>query len=123
MVGATDYPADGRAVQRHCIPHRLLPSGLDPVPQILVTLLSLECFIFANPCLSARLIHITFKKDPPIDSMNIIHLIQKNKHIKLAGNEKLRIERELKDPKDRAQMVRDVLRSLGQPKAQVAQPA
>ena len=61
-------------------------------------------------------IHITFKANPPIDSMRIIELVQKNKHIKLAGNEKLRIERELKDPKDRAQMVRDVLRSLGQPK-------
>jgi transcription-repair coupling factor (superfamily II helicase) len=50
--------------------------------------------------------------------MAIIHLIQKNKHIKLAGNEKLRIERELKEPKDRAQMVRDVLRSLGQPRVE-----
>lgn len=38
-------------------------------------------------------ISITFKKDPPIDTMKIIQLIQKNKHIKLAGNEKLRIER------------------------------
>ena len=66
-------------------------------------------------------IHITFKANPPIDSMRIIEMVQKNKHIKLAGNEKLRIERELKDPKDRAQMVRDVLRSLGQPK--VAEPA
>jgi transcription-repair coupling factor (superfamily II helicase) len=47
-----------------------------------------------------------------------MHLIQKNKHIKLAGNEKLRIERELPDPKDRAQMVRDVLRSLGQPRSE-----
>jgi transcription-repair coupling factor (superfamily II helicase) len=56
-----------------------------------------------------------FKPQPPIDPMNIIHLIQKNKHIKLAGNEKLRIEKELENPKDRAQMVRDVLRSLGQP--------
>ena len=62
-------------------------------------------------------IHITFKKDPPIDPMNIIGLIQKNKHIKLAGNEKLRIERSLSEPKDRAQIVRDVLRSLGQPVA------
>ncbi len=61
------------------------------------------------------LINITFKKDPPIDPMAIMHLIQKNKHIKLAGNDKLRIERELKEPKDRAQMVRDVLRSLGAP--------
>ena len=60
-------------------------------------------------------INITFKKDPPIDSMAIMHLIQKNRHIKLAGNEKLRIEKELPEAKDRAQMVRDVLRSLGQP--------
>ena len=63
-------------------------------------------------------IHITFRKDPPIEGMAIMHLIQKNKHIKLAGNEKLRIERELPDPKDRAQMVRDVLRSLGQPRSE-----
>ena len=61
-------------------------------------------------------INITFKKDAPIDSMAIMHLIQKNRHIKLAGNDKLRIEKELPEAKDRAQMVRDVLRSLGQPK-------
>ena len=61
------------------------------------------------------LINITFKKDPPIDALAIMHLIQKNRHIKLAGNDKLRIERELPESKDRAQMVRDVLRSLGQP--------
>ncbi|SIR29077.1 transcription-repair coupling factor [Pseudacidovorax sp. RU35E] len=63
-------------------------------------------------------INISFKPNPPIDPMAIIGLIQKNKHIKLAGNDKLRIERELTDPKDRAQMVRDVLRSLGQPKTE-----
>ncbi|MDM0044288.1 transcription-repair coupling factor [Variovorax dokdonensis] len=68
-------------------------------------------------------INITFKKDPPVDPMAIIGLIQKNRHIKLAGNEKLRIERELKEPKDRAQMVRDVLRSLGQPTTQESIPA
>ncbi|WP_342617729.1 transcription-repair coupling factor [Rhodoferax sp. GW822-FHT02A01] len=60
-------------------------------------------------------ITITFKKDPPIEPLRIIELIQKNKHIKLAGNEKLRIERNLPEVKDRAQMVRDILRSLGQP--------
>ena len=60
-------------------------------------------------------INIVFRPNPPVDPMAIIQLIQKNRHIKLAGNEKLRIERELKEPKDRAQMVRDVLRSLGQP--------
>ena len=60
-------------------------------------------------------INITFKPNPPIEPMKIIELIQKNKHIKLAGNEKLRIERALPEVKDRVQMVRDVLRSLGQP--------
>lgn len=61
-------------------------------------------------------IHITFKPNPPIEPLAIIHLVQKNKHIKLAGNDKLRIEKSLVDVKERAQMVRDVLRSLGQPK-------
>jgi transcription-repair coupling factor (superfamily II helicase) len=56
---------------------------------------------------------IHFKKDAPIDPMGVIALIQKNRHIKLAGNEKLRIERELEKPQDRVQMVRDVLRGLG----------
>jgi transcription-repair coupling factor (superfamily II helicase) len=49
--------------------------------------------------------------------------VQKNKHIKLAGNDRLRIERELPEPQARAQMVRDVLRSLGTPKAPVAKTA
>jgi transcription-repair coupling factor (superfamily II helicase) len=64
-------------------------------------------------------INITFKPNPPIDPMSIIHLIQKNRHIKLTGNDKLRIERSLPEAKDRALMVRDVLRSLGQPKVEV----
>jgi transcription-repair coupling factor (superfamily II helicase) len=63
-------------------------------------------------------INITFKPNPPIDPMTIIHLIQKNRHIKLTGNDKLRIERDLPEAKDRALMVRDVLRSLGQPKVE-----
>jgi transcription-repair coupling factor (superfamily II helicase) len=68
-------------------------------------------------------ITITFQKNPPIDSMKIIALIQKHKHIKLAGNEKLRIERELPEARDRAQMVRDILKSLGQPLVAVAPTA
>jgi transcription-repair coupling factor (superfamily II helicase) len=67
-----------------------------------------------------NIITITFRKNPPIEPIRIIELIQKNKYIKLAGNEKLRIERELPDSKARAQMVRDVLRSLGQPKVEIA---
>ena len=62
-------------------------------------------------------IHITFKPNPPIEPLAIIQLVQKNKHIKLAGNDKLRIEKALVDTRDRAQMVRDVLRALGTPKA------
>jgi transcription-repair coupling factor (superfamily II helicase) len=65
-------------------------------------------------------IHITFKPNPPVEPLRIIELVQKNRHIRLAGNEKLRIERELPDPKDRAQLVRDVLRSLGQPRQEAA---
>jgi len=60
-------------------------------------------------------IHITFKSNPPVEPMRIIELVQKNRHIKLAGNEKLRIER--------AQIVRDVLRSLGQPRTEAAEVA
>ncbi len=55
---------------------------------------------------------ITFKKDSPIDPMRIIALIQKNRNIKLAGNEKLRIERAIPEMRDRAKMVRDLLRNL-----------
>ncbi len=74
--------------------------------------------IDANP----KLMHITFRPNPPIDAMKIISLVQKNKAVKLAGNDKLRIEREFADPKDRAQYVRDVLRALGPPVVAAAVP-
>ncbi|MBA3588547.1 transcription-repair coupling factor [Methylibium sp.] len=64
---------------------------------------------------------ITFRPNPPIDALRIIELVQKDRHIKLAGNDKLRIEKALPEPALRAQFVRDVLRSLGTPK--VAQAA
>jgi transcription-repair coupling factor (superfamily II helicase) len=67
--------------------------------------------IDANP----KVMSITFRPNPPIDAMRIIDLVQKNKNVKLAGNDKLRIEREFADAKDRAQYVRDVLRALGTP--------
>ncbi len=59
---------------------------------------------------------ITFAPNPPIDALRIIELVQKNRHIKLSGNERLRIEREAPAVRDRVQLVRDVLRSLGTPK-------
>jgi transcription-repair coupling factor (superfamily II helicase) len=66
---------------------------------------------------------ISFKPNPPFDAMRIIELVQKNKHIKLAGNDRLRIERELPEPQARAQMVRDVLRSLGTPTSPITKTA
>ena len=59
--------------------------------------------------------NLQFMAKPPIDPMRIIEMIQKNRHIKLAGNEKLRIERALPEVQDRTKMVRDVLRGLGTP--------
>ena len=64
---------------------------------------------------------ISVRPNPPVDAMRIIELVQKNRHIKLAGNDKLRIERETPDPKDRALLIRGVLRLLGAPK--ISQPA
>ena len=40
--------------------------------------------------------------------------------VKLAGNDRLRIDRAIEEPRERAQYVRDLLRSLGPPKAQEA---
>jgi transcription-repair coupling factor (superfamily II helicase) len=62
-----------------------------------------------------KLMNIFFRPKPPIDALRIIELVQKNRAIKLAGNDKLRIDREIADPKERAQYIRDVLRALGQP--------
>ena len=59
---------------------------------------------------------ITFAPNPPIDALRIIELVQKNRHIKLSGNERLRIERDAPEVRDRVQLVRDVFRSLGAPK-------
>ncbi|WP_343629867.1 transcription-repair coupling factor [Roseateles sp.] len=60
-------------------------------------------------------ININFRPNPPIDPMRVIELVQKNRNIKLVGNEKLRIDKALTDPKDRAHAVREVLRLLGTP--------
>ncbi len=59
--------------------------------------------------------NINFRPNPPIDAMRVIELVQKNKSIKLVGNDKLRIDKALSDPKDRAQAIREVLRLLGTP--------
>lgn len=58
---------------------------------------------------------IIFMPNPPIDAMRIIELIQKNKYIKLAGNDKLRIEKPQEDVSKRVQLIREVIRQLGTP--------
>ncbi|MGE0099655.1 MAG: transcription-repair coupling factor [Hydrogenophaga sp.] len=92
---------------------------LPPQAQTLIDVHRLRCISLPYGVVKVDaapgVIQITFRANPPFDSMRIIELIQKNRHIKLAGNEKLRIERALPEVKDRVQMVRDVLRSLGQP--------
>ena len=68
-----------------------------------------------------KLIVVAFRPNPPVDALRIIELVQKHRHIKLAGNDKLRIERALPEAASRAQAVREVLRALGVPKtAEVA---
>jgi transcription-repair coupling factor (superfamily II helicase) len=62
-----------------------------------------------------KLTIVSFRPNPPVDALKIIELVQKQRHVKLAGNDKLRIERALPEAKDRAQMVREVLRALGTP--------
>lgn len=60
---------------------------------------------------------VSFRPNPPVEAIRIIELVQKNRHIKLAGNDKIRIEKAVADPKERAQLIREVLRALGSPKA------
>ena len=65
-----------------------------------------------------KLMNITFRAKAPIDAKRIIELVQKNRAIKLAGNDKLRIDREISAPADRAHYLRDLLRALGPPLAE-----
>ncbi|MBA4178717.1 MAG: transcription-repair coupling factor, partial [Leptothrix sp. (in: Bacteria)] len=62
-----------------------------------------------------KLMSVTFRPKAPIDPQRIIELVQKNRVIKLAGNDKLRIEREIGAPADRAHYMRDLLKHLGRP--------
>jgi len=62
-----------------------------------------------------KLMNVSFRAKAPIDAKRIIELVQKNRSIKLAGNDKLRIEREISAPADRAHFLRDLLKALGPP--------
>ena len=57
-------------------------------------------------------VSMQFVPNPPIDAIRIIDLVQKNKHIKLAGQDKLRIEAKMPDVSTRAQTIKHTLRQL-----------
>ncbi|CAH2770891.1 MAG: Transcription-repair coupling factor [uncultured Caballeronia sp.] len=62
-----------------------------------------------------HVIALQFIPNPPVDAMKIIEMLQKNKHIKLAGQDKLRIEVRSPDLAVRISTVKDTLRALGAP--------
>jgi transcription-repair coupling factor (superfamily II helicase) len=55
---------------------------------------------------------LQFMANPPIDSMRIITLIQKNKHIKLAGQDKLKITASMPDLSARVTQVKQTIKQL-----------
>ena len=57
-------------------------------------------------------IQLTFIKNPPIDPMKIIGLIQNKRNYKLAGQDKLRVESALPDVALRCARVKELLREL-----------
>ena len=55
---------------------------------------------------------LQFQPNPPIDAMRIIELIQKNRHIKLSGPDKLRITANMPDLAARVSQIKGTIRSL-----------
>jgi transcription-repair coupling factor (superfamily II helicase) len=55
---------------------------------------------------------LQFEPNPPIDGMRIIELIQKNRHIKLNGQDKLRITASMPDLAARVAQIKTTIRSL-----------
>ncbi len=55
---------------------------------------------------------LQFIKNPPIDAMRIISLIQKNRHITLNGQDKLRITANMPDLTTRVNQIKTTIRSL-----------
>ncbi|MGS0740607.1 transcription-repair coupling factor [Glaciimonas sp. GG7] len=55
---------------------------------------------------------LQFAPNPPIDAMRIIELIQKNRHIKLNGQDKLRITANMPDLTTRVNQVKATIRAL-----------
>ncbi|VVD94935.1 Transcription-repair-coupling factor [Pandoraea cepalis] len=65
-------------------------------------------------------IALQFEPTPPVDPMRIIALVQTHRHIKLAGQDKLRIEAKHVQLTDRVRAIKETLRALGTPNAKAA---
>ena len=55
---------------------------------------------------------LQFEPQPPIDAMRIIELVQKNKHIKLNGQDKLRITANMPDLASRVAQIKSTIKAL-----------
>jgi transcription-repair coupling factor (superfamily II helicase) len=64
---------------------------------------------------SETVISLQFIPEPPIDAGRIIEMVQKHRHIKLAGQDKLRIESRTPDLAVRVSTIKETLRALAGP--------
>ena len=55
---------------------------------------------------------LQFKPEPPVDALRIIELVQKNRHIRLNGQDKLRITAKMPDLGSRVSQLRATIKSL-----------
>ncbi|HJW57118.1 MAG TPA: TRCF domain-containing protein, partial [Burkholderiaceae bacterium] len=55
---------------------------------------------------------LQFRPNPPIDAMRIIELVQKNRHIRLHGQDKLKITATMPDLAARVAQVKATIRAL-----------
>jgi transcription-repair coupling factor (superfamily II helicase) len=88
-------------------------------PQTVKTLIeSHRLRLLAKPLGVAKLdasevaIQLQFIKNPPIDPMKIIQLIQSKKNYKLAGQDKLRVESKIEEVGLRVVRVKELLKEL-----------
>ncbi|GGX27852.1 transcription-repair coupling factor [Undibacterium squillarum] len=60
----------------------------------------------------AEAITLQFEPNPPVDAMRIIELVQKNKHIRLNGQDKLRITATMPDLASRVNQIKQTMKAL-----------
>ena len=72
---------------------------------------------------SAVSITVQFGRDTPIHPHRVIHLVQQKRHYKLAGPDKLRIEKPISDIKLRVAEIKNILRELTPPPAPSTSPS